>query len=76
LWLKLQTIKGAYAYGMETFNGKKQHVFEIAMDLMKRGKIRAEMLVTHKFKLKDYKQMIEVNLDKQKFKAMKTIVTF
>ena len=31
LWLKLQTIKGVYAYGMETFNGKKQHVFEIAM---------------------------------------------
>ena len=76
LWLKLQTIKGVYAYGMETFDGKKQHVFEIALGLMKKGKIRAEMLVTHEFGLEDYKRMIEVNLNKQKYKAMKTMVTF
>ncbi len=76
LWLKLQTIKGVYGYGYTEFNGKRQHVFEIAMDLMNQDKIQAENIVTHKFALEDYEQMIEVNLNKQKHRAMKTIVAF
>jgi threonine dehydrogenase-like Zn-dependent dehydrogenase len=76
LWLKLQTIKGVYAYGHVEFNGKKQHVFEVALDLMKKGKIQAGTLVTHEFSLEDYKRMIEVNLNKEVNRAMKTVVTF
>ena len=76
LWLKLQTIKGVYAYGHVAFNGRRQHVFEIAMELMKNGKIKADALVTHKFGLEDYAQMIEVNLNKQKHRAMKTVMAF
>ncbi len=76
LWLKLQTIKGVYAYGHVEFNGKTQHVFEIAMDLMKNKKIQASDLVTHKFALEDYEQMIEVNLNKQKHRAVKTVIKF
>ena len=76
LWLKLQTIKGVYAYGHVQFNGRREHVFEIAMDLMKKGEIKADALVTHKFGLKDYAQMIEVNLNKEKHRAMKTVMAF
>lgn len=76
LWLKLQTIKGVYAYGYQTFNGRDQHVFEIALDLMKKGVIAAGGLVTHTFALADYRQMIAVNLDKEKHRAMKTVVAF
>jgi threonine dehydrogenase-like Zn-dependent dehydrogenase len=76
LWLKLQTVKGVYAYGKVTFEGKKQHVFEIAMDLMKKKKIQAEDLVTHKFDLEEYEQMIEVNLHKKEHGAMKTVIKY
>ncbi|MBC2714059.1 MAG: alcohol dehydrogenase catalytic domain-containing protein [Desulfobacteraceae bacterium] len=76
LWLKLQTVQGVYAYGHVVFNGKKQHVFEIALDLMKNRKIQADTLVTHKFGIEDYEQMIEVNLNKQKHRAMKTVIKF
>lgn len=76
LWLKLQTVKGVYAYGYETYNGRQSHVFEIALNMMEKGKIRAGSLVTHKFDLADYRQMIEVNLDKRKHRAMKTVVAF
>ncbi len=76
LWLKLQTIKGVYGYGHVDFNGEKHHVFEIAMDLMKQGKINAEKLITHKFRLEEYRQMIAVNMNKGKYNAVKTIVTF
>jgi (R,R)-butanediol dehydrogenase / meso-butanediol dehydrogenase / diacetyl reductase len=76
LWLKLQTIKGVYAYGDVDFNGKREHVFEIAMALMNNGHIKADALVTHQFSLNDYEQMIEVNLNKEKHRAMKTVMAF
>ncbi|NOY68329.1 MAG: zinc-binding dehydrogenase, partial [Deltaproteobacteria bacterium] len=76
LWLKLQTIKGVYAYGVVNFENKKQNVFEIALTLMKRGVIKADRLVTHRFALEDYEKMIEVNLNKKEHGAMKTIVCF
>ena len=76
LWLKLQTIKGVYAYGCESHGGKKRHVFEIALEMMQHGTIRAGALVTHKFDLEDYRRMIAVNLEKSKHRAMKTVVSF
>lgn len=76
LWLKLQTVKGVYGYGFVEYNGEKRHVFDIALDFMKQEKIRADVLVTHKFPLADYMEMIDVNLHKGRHKAVKTVVSF
>lgn len=76
LWLKLQTVKGVYGYGRHVFDGENRHVFDIALDLMNQGKIRVENLVTHRFPIEDYEQMIEVNLNKGKRRAMKTVMAF
>jgi threonine dehydrogenase-like Zn-dependent dehydrogenase len=76
LWLKLQTVKGVYGYGRHVFNGKDRHVFDIALDFMNQGIIRVENLVTHRFPLEDYEQMIEVNLNKGKHRAMKAVMVF
>jgi len=76
IWLKLQTIKGVYAYGMVTYNGNRRHVFDIALELMSRKKIRTDILVTHKFNIEEYQNMIEVNMNKGKHRAMKTVMSF
>lgn len=76
LWLKLQTIKGAYSSGYIDYKGERRDVFEVISDLVKQKKIQLESLVTHTFKLEEYRQMIEVNLHKGKYKALKTVVAF
>jgi threonine dehydrogenase-like Zn-dependent dehydrogenase len=76
LWLKLQTVKGVYAYGLVDDGGTRRHVFDIAMDMMNQKKIKAEALVTHRFRLDEYCRMIEVNMNKGQHRAMKTIVVF
>ena len=76
LWLKLQTVKGVYAYGMGTLNGEVKPVFAAALDLIAQHTLRTEPLVTHQFALEDYCRMIEVNLDKGSHQAIKTVVTF
>jgi (R,R)-butanediol dehydrogenase/meso-butanediol dehydrogenase/diacetyl reductase len=76
LWLKLQTVKGSYAYGYnETGDGPRQ-AFQMALDMMGEGRIEVEDMLTHKFSLKNYLKMIEVNINKSISKAMKTAVSF
>ena len=76
LWLKLQTIKGAYIYGYNTVDGGRKHAFELAIDLVKQKKVHPESMITHAFSISDYCRMIEVNLDKGRNRAMKTAVRF
>jgi len=76
LWLKLQTMKGVYSYGFTDVYGERKHVFELAIDFVNRKKVHLESLVTHTFSLEDYQEMIKVNLNKPKYKAVKTVVCF
>lgn len=76
LWLKIQTIKGSYAYGYnETREGPKQ-AFQMALEMMACGRIHVDDMLTHKFPLRDYRKMIAVNRDKTAHKAIKTAVSF
>ena len=76
LWLKLQTIKGVYCYGYTDVNNERKHIFDIAIDFVKRKRVDLGSMVTHTFSLGDYKGMIEVNLNKPKHRAVKTVVSF
>lgn len=76
LWLKLQTVKGVYAYGSTDYNGQYQPVFNIALDLIAGQTLHTEPLVTHAFAIENYRKMIEVNLEKSTHKAIKTMVSF
>ena len=76
LWLKQQTIKGVYGCGYATYNNKRMHMFDIALDMVRKGKIELEGMVTHKFALDEFTEMIEVNLAKEQHRAVKTAVSF
>ena len=76
LWMKLQTLKGVYSYGYTDIQGKRRHIFEIAIDYVKQRRVQLEPLVTHTFVIEDYRKMIEINLNKKKHRAVKTAVCF
>ena len=76
LWLKHQTVKGVFAFGMATYRGKKRHVFDIAIDLVRRKKVLLDEMVTHRFRLEDYREMIKVNMNKAEHRAVKTVISF
>ena len=76
LWLKLQNIKGVYGCGYMEYQGRRRHMFEVAIDLARQGRVRLEEMVTHRFALKDFEKMIETNLNKGRHQAVKTVVAF
>ena len=76
LWLKLQTIKGVYAHGVNLVDGRREHVFETALRFAAAGRVHLHEMVTHTFPLTRYQDMIEVNMHKAANRAVKTAVSF
>jgi threonine dehydrogenase-like Zn-dependent dehydrogenase len=76
LWLKLQTIKGVYAHGVNLVDGRCEHVFETALRFAAAGRVHLHEMVTHTFPLTRYQDMIEVNMRKSANRAVKTAVSF
>jgi (R,R)-butanediol dehydrogenase / meso-butanediol dehydrogenase / diacetyl reductase len=76
LWLKLQTIKGVYNYGFHVIDGKRRYAYDLALDLVREGKVKLAEMITHRFRLDQYEAMIEVNRNKAAHRAVKTAVSF
>jgi threonine dehydrogenase-like Zn-dependent dehydrogenase len=76
LWLKLQTIRGVYAHGVNTVDGRREHVFETALRFAVEGRVNLQGMITHTFPLERYADMIEVNMRKAANRAVKTAVSF
>jgi (R,R)-butanediol dehydrogenase/meso-butanediol dehydrogenase/diacetyl reductase len=76
LWLKMQTLKGVYACSYHEYKGEKRHMFDIALEMVAEGKVDLTGLITHKFALEDFEQLIRVNMAKSAHKALKTAITF
>lgn len=76
LWLKLQTIKGVYAHGVNVIEGRREHVFQTVIRLVAEGRVRLQGMITHTFPLEHYQEMIEVNRRKGAYRAVKTAVSF
>jgi threonine dehydrogenase-like Zn-dependent dehydrogenase len=76
LWFKQQTLKGVYACSMATYENASKHMFEIAIDMLRDKKVDLSDMVTHTFSLENFAEMIEVNLAKEKYRAVKTAVSF
>lgn len=76
LWLKLQTVRGVFAYGYTDIEGEEKHIFDVALDLIRLKKVSIVDMATHKFTIDEFRTMIEVNAAKAKHRAVKTMMTF
>jgi threonine dehydrogenase-like Zn-dependent dehydrogenase len=76
VWVKMVTLKGSLYYGLHDWEGQRKHVFEIAIDLITKKSMNLQDMVTHKFKPAEYKKMMDVNIHKGKYRAVKTMFVY
>jgi len=69
-------ISGAFMYGIENINGKRAHAFEFALDFLKHDPERFRGLVTHFFRIDDYKTAIETVRNKARSGVIKAAFDF
>lgn len=76
VWLKELHIHGEYIYGYEDFQGKRWRTFDLALDLMQRGKVNLAPMLTHRFALRDYARAFQTISDRGRERAVKVVFEF
>jgi L-iditol 2-dehydrogenase len=73
VWLNELEIKGSFAYSSEEYKGKKMRTLEIAIELMRLGKVDLSPLITHRFPLEKYKDALSTATHKGREDTMKIV---
>jgi threonine dehydrogenase-like Zn-dependent dehydrogenase len=73
-WYQEIQLLGTVYHGADEWEGERLSDFDIAVRLMRAGKLLAEGLITHRFALSDYREGIKAASDKRHSGAIK--VTF
>jgi threonine dehydrogenase-like Zn-dependent dehydrogenase len=58
VWLNELTVRGTYTYGIETWNGERLSTMELALRLIAERTVDLGALVTHRFRLDDYREAL------------------
>lgn len=76
IWMKEVQVKGSFWCSTEEFEGRRMRTYEVAMELMRTGRLDLSPLLTHKFRLADYRHAIEANLNAGREKLIKSAFVF
>ena len=76
IWLKELTIQGIYGYGMENYEGRREHAFALALELLAQGKLDLAQFITHRFTLDQWRRALQVCMHKAANRAIKVSFIF
>lgn len=76
IWFHELTVKGTYAVAMETYQGRRMHTYEVGLELMAQDKVDLSLLLTHKFRLSEYRRAFHTLAAKGPNRALKAVFTF
>jgi len=66
---------GANTFGMETWQGREAHTFDLVIKFLRQGKLRIDGLITHRFPIERLREALRVAQDKRSG-AIKVTLTF
>jgi len=76
LYFKEIHLIGSNAFGCEDFAGERKHAFEIYFDLVKAGRVDVTPILTHRFKLDEYREAFGACFDQGKSGAVKVLFDY
>lgn len=65
IWYQEVDLIGSHTFGMEGWNGRKLHTFDLVIEMFLDGRLVHEGLITHRFPFADYKRAIATAADKR-----------
>jgi threonine dehydrogenase-like Zn-dependent dehydrogenase len=65
IWYKEVDLIGILIHGIEDWNGSRRSTYDITCELLLKGKLTAAGLITHYFRLEDWKEAVKTAQDKR-----------
>jgi len=76
LYFKEIHLVGSNAFGIEEYDGRRQHAMEWYFELLTAGKIDITPIITHRYALDDYRDAFLTCFDQGRSGAVKVLFTF
>jgi len=76
VWFKELTLAGAYGRAVENFRGAAVGTYQLAHELMLAGELNASAMLTHTFRIEQYRQAFQTAMDKAAHGAVKVAFDF
>ncbi len=76
VWFQEVNLLGTMAHGMETWplgSSQQRSTFEIATDMIIKGIIQPEKLITHRFALNNFREALQTAMNKKGSRAIKVV---
>jgi threonine dehydrogenase-like Zn-dependent dehydrogenase len=74
IWHQEVDLIGVIAHGAERIDDHTSHTYDVAIDLLRRGAVRVTPLITHRFRLADWRLAIEVARNKEETRSVKVVL--
>ncbi len=76
IWFHELTVVGSYGVAMETYQGRSKRTYEVGLELMAQGKLDLAPLLTHKFRLAEYRQAFRALAAKESSGVLKAVFVY
>ena len=75
-YFKEINIIGCNAFGIENFEGHREHAYEHYFRFLKEDRIDPSPIITHVFPITKYKEALIATMKQKKFKAIKVVLSY
>lgn len=65
IWYQEVDLIGSHTFGVENWNGKQVHTFDMVIQMLQEGILEHEGLITHRFPFEKYREAIAMAADKR-----------
>lgn len=76
LWFRELNIHGSYGRQLEHFEGGRRNSYEIILDWLADGTLQVDQLLTHTFRLSEYRRALEVAINKPQHHSIRVAFDF
>ncbi len=79
IWYQEISLVGSTGHGIETWpagSSERKSTFEVAAEMIERGQIVPEKLITHRFPLSEFRNALITALDKSRHRAIKVVFDY
>ena len=76
IWLKELTVSGSLCSSTEECQGDRRRCYDIILDWMANGQLDLAPLLTHRFRLEDYKRALAMSFRKSQHHIVKAVFEF
>jgi len=76
LWFKELTLVGTLCSSTEEYQGQRIRCYQLALDFMAQGRVDLSPLLTHTFRLDDYRRALAMNMSKDRHRLVHSAFVF